>query len=486
MKSSSSSKPVSALNNQQKLDYYFNLQTSARAQRPYIPTEKRVELLKELKSMLLENEPNIYSALQSDCAILPQQSTSLLSSIFTDAISRIDFLIEKLSPAHQFSIPHSISNFLFYDHRYNLHKVIPLESLGIVGIFGALNYPFSVLYYDLANAIFSGNRVILKPYENAPKCFKLIESMIEECFESEYVAVIGGGRLVSQSFCGMNWNHLMFAGSASIGAMVKKIADQKQTSMSISYTGRNSTILMNECLSLDFVEEIIAGKCIENGRFCLGSKVVHVDERVLNQFLDLVKEAYGNVSRSCKYRGIVQPVHFNRIQGYLKEAKDRGTQVLRLGGVEGGDESDEVKSRNFGLVVVVNGDKDLSLFKEDLKAPVLIVKTYAAVRQAIENVVEVNKGGEWPVVVYLMSTRKDVFEYVVKNGKWMGRGAMGMDVVWRQEVDRSTKLVEKRAQKKEKERDAVDVRVKSDEVVREEGVNWMVNKVKEWVASKVE
>ena len=52
------------------------------------------------------------------------------------------------------------------------------------------NYPFLLTFDPLVDAIAAGNTVIIKPSAYSPATSKLVEKIISECFEPEYVTTV--------------------------------------------------------------------------------------------------------------------------------------------------------------------------------------------------------------------------------------------------------------------------------------------------------
>lgn len=71
------------------------------------------------------------------------------------------------------------------------------EPYGTVLIIGPFNYPFQSLIEPLIGAIAAGNCVVLKPSENAPNVSAVMNKIISETFDKQYIRVIEGGREIT-------------------------------------------------------------------------------------------------------------------------------------------------------------------------------------------------------------------------------------------------------------------------------------------------
>ena len=63
------------------------------------------------------------------------------------------------------------------------------EPLGLVLIIVSWNYPVQLVFSPLVAAIAAGNCAAVKPSELAPKTQQVVQTIIEETFDSTYVSV---------------------------------------------------------------------------------------------------------------------------------------------------------------------------------------------------------------------------------------------------------------------------------------------------------
>ena len=67
-----------------------------------------------------------------------------------------------------------------------------------------------LLIEPLIGAIAAGNCAVLKPSEFAPNTANVIEKIIKECFEEDYVTVIQGDKDVSQALIEKNFDYIFY------------------------------------------------------------------------------------------------------------------------------------------------------------------------------------------------------------------------------------------------------------------------------------
>lgn len=82
------------------------------------------------------------------------------------------------------------------------------EPYGTVLIIGPFNYPFQSLIEPLIGAIAAGNCVVLKPSENAPNVSAVMNKIISETFDKQYIRVIEGGSEITSLLIHAPFDHI--------------------------------------------------------------------------------------------------------------------------------------------------------------------------------------------------------------------------------------------------------------------------------------
>ena len=72
-------------------------------------------------------------------------------------------------------------------------------------IIGPFNYPVQLVFEPLIGAIAAGNTAIVKPSELTPNVAEVIQDIIQETFEENYISVVKGGIEETQTLI-----HLLF------------------------------------------------------------------------------------------------------------------------------------------------------------------------------------------------------------------------------------------------------------------------------------
>ena len=141
----------------------------------------RMKQLKLLKQALVKYENELHNALYSDLKKSPEESwiteTGLLSSALNQAIRHLK----------RWMRPEKVrTNLVNFPSSSYIYK----EPLGVVLIIGPWNYPLQLLFMPLIGSIAAGNCTVLKSSEFAPATSTVMQKIISENFNPDYILFI--------------------------------------------------------------------------------------------------------------------------------------------------------------------------------------------------------------------------------------------------------------------------------------------------------
>ena len=91
------------------------------------------------------------------------------------------------------------------------------QPLGVNLILSPWNYPIQLALMPLVGAIASGGTAVIKPSSQTKASAKVLQEMIGELFEPQYVIVIVGDHAVADELLNQPFDHLFFTGSSAVG-----------------------------------------------------------------------------------------------------------------------------------------------------------------------------------------------------------------------------------------------------------------------------
>ena len=117
------------------------------------------------------------------------------------------------------------------------------EPLGSTLILSPWNYPVQLLLNPLVGAIAAGCTAILKPSPYVPNVSKVLEDMIADIFEEDYVAVVQGNRTVNSELFKHRYDLVFLTGSPSLGRIAMEAQAKYLTPMVLELGGKSPCIV---------------------------------------------------------------------------------------------------------------------------------------------------------------------------------------------------------------------------------------------------
>ncbi len=108
----------------------------------------------------------------------------------------------------------------------------------------------------------------------------------------------------------------------------------------------------------------------------------------------------GDTIRTLEYTSIINDKHSERLQSYLEEARARGVEAITL----------PVK-RGFAPTILINPPQDLKVMREEIFGPILPLKTYGTIDEAIGYVNQ----HERPLALYLFTRSRQTIDRVLTH-----------------------------------------------------------------------
>jgi aldehyde dehydrogenase (NAD+) len=247
---------------------------------------------------------------------------------------------------------------------------------GTVLIIGPWNYPFYLVMMPVAAAIAAGNTVMLKPSEIATETEIVINTIINETFETEYLAVLNvDGPMVSELIREHHFDHIFFTGSTRVGSLIMEAASGQLSPVTLELGGKSPGIVAEDA-NLDFAAKKIAwSKWINAGQTCVAPDYLLVHENVVGRFLPKlvasIRSMYGvNPQQSIDYPRIINQRRWDIVMSYMND-----------GDIYFGGEADR-EDRYIAPAILTNIRENAKIMQEEIFGPILPVITYRSHEEA--------------------------------------------------------------------------------------------------------
>ena len=270
------------------------------------------------------------------------------------------------------------------------------EPLGNTLIIAPWNYPVQLLINPLIGAISAGCTAILKPSPYVPNVAHVLEQMIDDTFDDNYIAIIQGNRDINRYLLEQRFDLIFFTGSPMLGREVMTAAAKHLTPVVLELGGKSPCIVDKEADIKVAAKRIAWGKSLNAGQTCIAPDYLLVHEDIKEEFVEALHKAFRSLlgrkpQKTKHFVRIVSDKAFDRLVGYL----DNG--AIRFGG---GYDREE---RFIEPTLLENVSPSAPVMQEEIFGPIFPLLTFSDTEDAIKFVTEREK----PLALYYFgSTEK--------------------------------------------------------------------------------
>ena len=284
---------------------------------------------------------------------------------------------------------------------------------GVVGAISPWNFPMNLALAPLAGIIAAGNRVMHKPSELTPATSDLLKLMVEEYFDEAEMAVFVGDAEVGAAFSGLAFDHLIFTGGTSIAKHVMKAASENLVPLTLELGGKSPVVIGKNAKVKDAAQRVMQGKTMNAGQICLAPDYALVPEDKVDEFVkasvDVTSEMYPDMKDNDDFTSIINQRHFDRIQGYLEDAKEKGAEIVEIN--PSNEDFSQQPHHKIPPTIVLNPSDDMKIMQEEIFGPVLPVKTYKDVSEPVDYI----NSKDRPLGLYYFGNDENEKNFVLNN-----------------------------------------------------------------------
>ena len=256
------------------------------------------------------------------------------------------------------------------------------EPVGVVGAIVPWNFPFEVSIHKLAQALATGNTVVLKPAPDTPFNATRLGRLVLESTDipaGVVNVVTASDPLVGEELTlSPKVDLISFTGSTAVGKRIMEKGAATMKRLFLELGGKSATIVLEDA---DLAGACLIGiaPCIHAGQGCA------IPTRLL---LPRSRYAEGVAILEAMYKGIVPgdpqepgtlcgPVisakQRKRVRGYIQKGIDEGAKLL-----VGGTDAPAGRERGFWVkpTLFVDVDNAMTIAQEEIFGPVLVVIPY--------------------------------------------------------------------------------------------------------------
>jgi acyl-CoA reductase-like NAD-dependent aldehyde dehydrogenase len=283
------------------------------------------------------------------------------------------------------------------------------QPVGVVGIVVPWNYPLFLTMGPIAGALAAGNCVMLKLPEFTPATSSVLARLFADCFAPDLVTVVEGDAEVAKAFVRLPFDHLLFTGSTAVGRQVMRAAADNLTPVTLELGGKSPVLLAPDADFSAAAGSITYGKFLNAGQTCIAPDYVLAPANRLEEMIAIlraeIERQYPRAATNRDYTSIINQKQFGRLEQYLAEAQAAGTRMVRMQG------EDTPAGKRIPPTLVIDPPDQLRLMQEEIFGPILPVKPYQTLDEAIRYINERPR----PLALYLYTRSSQVKDEVLKR-----------------------------------------------------------------------
>ena len=365
-----------------------------------LSVEFRLEMLKKLYTAVKNHEAELEAALKAD----------LGKSHFEGFMCEIGLVLSEISymirHTKKFASERVVRTPLAQFASRSYKKPSPY---GNVLIMSPWNYPLLLTLDPLADAIAAGNTAIIKPSAYSPATSAMIEKLIAECFDPQYVAVVTGGRKENASLLEKKFDLVFFTGSAAVGKEVLRHTAETLTPAVLELGGKSPCIVDETAKIPLAAKRIVFGKFLNCGQTCVAPDYLlchrSMKDQLLQEICKQVEKQYGaSPLDNPNYGKIINEKHFQRIRGLIDPSK------VVLGGQSNPD------SLQIAPTVMDHVTWDDAVMQEEIFGPILPILTFDHLNEVYALLAKRPK----PLALYFFSEDKQRIREVTERCTYGG------------------------------------------------------------------
>lgn len=273
-------------------------------------------------------------------------------------------------------------------------SAIGFAPLGVVAAIKPWNYPLEIPIWSLGAALTAGNTVVFKPSEITP----LVATKLTEIFERAKLPkgvlnVIHGDASIGRALVdNSDINMVTFTGSVPVGKEIALKCAINSVRTSLELGGKDAMIVLDDANSDLALNGALWGAFTNCGQVCVGVRRLLVPQGKAEDFTERLVSAALQLRLGKDIGPLASAGQLEKVTLHVEDALQKGAKLLC-----GGTRPEDSKLRAgyfFSPTILTATSPDMLVEREDTFGPVVTIKTYQAVEEAIEiaNSVEYDLG----------------------------------------------------------------------------------------------
>lgn len=333
---------------------------------------ERVEILRRMQDVLLEHAEEIAQMVTLETGKTIRETREELWEYTAPAYHRAAEQILRLSGKTYQSTQ---------ERSTNKRLVLTQRPIGVVAVIAPYNFPTDISSIAIAHALASGNTVVWKPSEYAPRACAMVAALAEEAgFPPGVLNLVQGlGDVGAALVEHDDVDGIFFTGSTATGTRIAANAGLKKLLLELG--GDGPQIVLADADVDAAVQGAITGSFYLAGQVCTSAERILVHEDVYDEFVTKFKDAVsqlviGDPADDATDMGpLCNQTTLDRVKAHVAQAVELGAEVFQHGPEDG---------MFYPATVLTNVPWKADVMQLETFGPVIPVVKISSAEEAVE------------------------------------------------------------------------------------------------------
>jgi acyl-CoA reductase-like NAD-dependent aldehyde dehydrogenase len=267
-------------------------------------------------------------------------------------------------------------------NRISLH----FKPIGVVGGITPWNVPVGLASHKIAQALYTGNTLVLKPSPYTPLSTLLIGEISRDVLPPGVFNVVAGGNDLGQWMTEHpDIDKITFTGSVATGKRIMASAAGTLKRVTLELGGNDPAIILDDADLAATAPKVFGGAFILSGQVCMAIKRLYVPEKMYDRVCETLTTMANNHRVGEGFEPDVQmgplqnKMQYDKVTNLLEDTKRQPGVSILAGG-------NTLNRRGYFVQPTIVADiaDNTRLVTEEQFGPVLPVLRYKTVDEAIE------------------------------------------------------------------------------------------------------
>lgn len=360
----------------QQLNDLLALQKAAYLRNPVPSAKERIERMARLKRVLLKYQDQLCEAISQDFG-----NRSIMETKIGELMTCIEHIRYYSKNVNDWMKPSK-------RHVSIVHQPakawVEYQPLGVVGIITPWNYPMLLSLGPLICALAAGNHAMIKISSASTKFGLVLETVLAEAFPQELVAVVNGGGAISDAFCRLAFDKMIFTGSTSVGKTIMAAAAENLVPVILELGGKSPAVVHESMDIKDVAQRMALGKLWNAGQTCVAPDYLCLpkgrSQAFIQAFREIATQMYPSMRDNNDLTSIVNDKQYRRLQCYLDNAREQGANIVEIN-----PKNEDLRSvRKIAPTVLTNVHPDMDIMQNEIFGPILPILEYDNIDEVIQ------------------------------------------------------------------------------------------------------